>query len=255
MPTRFTATLTTALLVLVLVPAPLTRAATLHPHSEPADNGALRADDVSWNASGLTSTALAPIGEIARSEIQSGRIPGAVVVIGNDREVVYRRAFGHLMLRPHPIAMTPGTIFDLASLTKVVATTTAVMQLAERGKLELDAPAAKYWPAFAANGKERITPRELLTHYSGLAPDLNLAQRWSGYRAAMGKIVALHPIRPPGTAYIYSDVNFEVLGEIVRRVSGEPLDRYCARHIFRPLGMRDTGFRPPRSKLGRVAPT
>jgi uncharacterized protein YbbC (DUF1343 family)/CubicO group peptidase (beta-lactamase class C family) len=243
MPTRAKANLTVALLALALA-----RAA-------PASGFAFKAGRSSVATNGFTPAALAPIADVARSEIQSGHIPGAVVLIGNDREVVYRRAFGHLMLRPRPLPMPQNAIFDLASLTKVVATTTAVMQLVERGKLDLDAPAARYWPAFATNGKERITLRELLTHYSGLAPDLNLAQTWSGYREAMDKIVALHPIRRPGAAYIYSDVNFEVLGEIVRRVSGEPLDRYCARHIFGPLGMRDTSFKPPSSKLYRVAPT
>lgn len=242
MPTRFTATLTIALLTASLMRAPRASSAP-------------RPNDHRPGASGLTAAALAPIGDVARSEIHSAHIPGAVVLIGNDRTVIYRRAFGHVTLRPRPIAMTPEAIFDLASLTKVVATTTAVMQLVERGKLDLDAPAAGYWPAFAANGKDRITLRELLTHYSGLPPDLNLTRPWSGYREAMDRIVALHPIRPPDTSYVYSDVNFEVLGEIVRRVSGEPLDRYCARHIFGPLGMRDTGFKPPRSKLNRVAPT
>ena len=195
------------------------------------------------------------IARIVRGEIRAGRIPGAVVLIGSEGKIVYRRAFGYAALRPRKIPMRAGTAFDLASLTKVVATTTAIMQLAEAGKLDLDAPAARYWPAFAANGKAAITVRELLTHYSGLAPDLDLRTQWRGYGTALRMIVGERPRTAPGTRYRYSDINFEVLGEIVRRVSGEPLDAYCAEHIFRPLGMRRTGFRPAPSQRSRIAPT
>ncbi len=195
------------------------------------------------------------IARIVRGEIRAGRIPGAVVLIGREGKIVYRRAFGYAALRPRKIPMTVGTAFDLASLTKVVATTTAIMHLAETGKLDLDAPAARYWPAFAADGKAAITVRELLTHYSGLAPDLDLRTRWRGYGAALRMIVEERPRTAPGTRYRYSDINFEVLGEIVHRISGQPLDVYCAEHIFRPLGMRRTGFRPAASRRIRIAPT
>jgi CubicO group peptidase (beta-lactamase class C family) len=151
--------------------------------------------------------------------------------------------------------MTADAIFDLASLTKVVATTTAVMQLVERGQLDLEAPASTYWPRFATGGKAAITIRDLLTHYSGLKPDLALQRRWSGYRAAMNMLVAERPLYPARTRYVYSDENFEVLGEIVRRVSGMPLDQYCEAHIFKPLGMMDTRWRPLGSQLRRIAPT
>lgn len=151
--------------------------------------------------------------------------------------------------------MTPDTIFDLASLTKVVATATAVMQLVEQGKIRLEDPVAQYWPEFAANGKAEITVSELLTHYSGLRGDLDLKPEWSGYETAMRMIVAEQPIAPPGTRWIYSDINFETLGEIVRRVSGQPLDVYCAEHIFKPLGMKDTHFKPARALRRRIAPT
>lgn len=185
-------------------------------------------------------------------EIDGGRIPGAVVVVGRDGAVVYRRAFGYRSLSSVD-PMTAETIFDLASLTKVIATTPAVLQLVERGRIGLDEPAATYWPAFAANGKRAITIRQLLTHYSGLGPDLPTRPDWHGYGAGLRRIVAERPVEPPGTAFVYSDTNFAALGEIVRRVSGEPLDVYCARHVFAPLGMRDTGFRP--TDLGRLAPT
>ncbi|WP_461258912.1 exo-beta-N-acetylmuramidase NamZ domain-containing protein [Acidithiobacillus sp.] len=198
---------------------------------------------------------LSGIAQIVQKEIQSGRIPGAVIVVGNDDRIVYRKAFGYAALGPEKIPMTVGTLFDLASLTKVVATTTAVMQLVEQGKLELDAPVAKYWPAFGENGKDAITVRELLTHYSGLPPDLNLEKPWSGYDAALRLIIAQRPVNAPGTRYVYSDINFEALGEIVHQVSGEPLDVYCAEHIFRPLGMRESTFHPPSWERYRIAPT
>jgi uncharacterized protein YbbC (DUF1343 family) len=151
--------------------------------------------------------------------------------------------------------MTPDTIFDLASLTKVIATTTAVMQLVERGMISLEDPVADYWPEFKAHGKEDITVRELLTHYSGLRPDLDLKLEWSGYETALPMIVEETPVAVPGTRFIYSDINFETLGEIVRRVSGQPLEVFCAQNIFQPLGMKDTFFSPPPAVHDRIAPT
>ncbi len=198
---------------------------------------------------------LSGIAQIVQKEIRAGRIPGAVVLVGNEGRIVYRKAFGYAVPGPEKIPMTVGTLFDLASLTKVVATTTAVMQLVEQGKLALDVPAARYWPAFGENGKGAITVRELLTHYSGLAPDLNLETPWSGYQGALRAIIAEKPVAAPGTRYVYSDINFEALGEIVQRVSGEPLDVYCAKHIFGPLGMGKTTFHPPAWERYRIAPT
>ena len=120
----------------------------------------------------------------------NGKTPGAVVLVGNQGRVVYRRAFGYRALEPKKIPMTEDTIFDLASLTKAVATTTAVMQLAEQGRLDIEAPVVRYWPAFGTNGKGKITVRQLLSHYSGLRPDLSLTPRWSGHKKAMAKIIA-----------------------------------------------------------------
>ena len=196
-----------------------------------------------------------PLDEIVRSEIAAGRVPGAVVEVGEGGKIVYRRAFGFRELKPERVPMTPDTIFDLASLTKPVATAVAIMQIAEQGKIDLDSPVAKYWPAFAQNGKDQITVRELMTHCSGLRADLDLRARWRGYATAMEMIEAEKPLYPPGARYLYSDVNFEVLGELVRRISGEPLDAYCAAHIFKPLGMRDTVFEPAAAKRARIAPT
>lgn len=198
---------------------------------------------------------LAPIAEIVEKAIRGGRTPGAVVLIGQGDKVVYRRAFGNRSIEPEKVPMTEDTIFDLASLTKPIATATAVMQLTEKGLLNIDAPARRYWPAFKAKGKRNITVRQLLTHYSGLRPDLSMRTNWAGYKTAMNKIVSERPVIPPGSGFIYSDINFEVLGELVRRVSGRSLDVYSAEHIFGPLGMRDTGFNPPLELRKRIAPT
>jgi len=203
----------------------------------------------------LNEKRLEGIAPVVESAIQAKKIPGAVVLIGHEGQLVYRKAFGQSSLVPERRAMTTTTIFDMASMTKVIATTTAVMQLVEQGKIVLSAPVSDYWPEFKQNGKELVTIRELMTHYSGLPPDLPLKPAWTGYDTAMKMIVAAKLNVPPGTRFIYSDINFETLGEIVRRVSGEPLDVYCTEHIFKPLGMKDTLFTPPVSLRGRIAPT
>lgn len=202
-----------------------------------------------------TPTDLAPIAELAQEQIDAGHIPGAVVMVGTRKKTLYREAFGRRALKPEPLPMNADTRFDLASLTKVIATTTAVMQLVERKKLRLDAPVARYWPQFARNGKGDITVRQLLTHYSGLNADLDIGRAWSGKRAALDLIVAQKPVSLPDTQYRYSDINFEILGELVRRVSGKPLDVYCEKYIFDPLGMSHTGFNPPSGQRADIAPT
>jgi uncharacterized protein YbbC (DUF1343 family)/CubicO group peptidase (beta-lactamase class C family) len=203
----------------------------------------------------LSQAKLAAIASVVKEAIRTGKCPGAVVVVGQNGRVIYRKAFGHRALVPRGLPMTVGTIFDLASLTKVIATTTAIMQLVEQGKIVLSNPVSDYWPEFKANGKEAISVRELMTHYSGLPPDLELKPDWSGYETALKMIVDEKLVAPPGTRFIYSDINFETLGELVRLVSGQPLDVYCAQHIFKPLGMKDTRFNPPASLRRRIAPT
>jgi uncharacterized protein YbbC (DUF1343 family)/CubicO group peptidase (beta-lactamase class C family) len=198
---------------------------------------------------------LAGVDSVIQQAIAEGSIPGAVLIVGHDGKVVYRRAYGHRALEPRHETMTLDTVFDLASLTKVVATTTAVMQLVEQGKVRLNDPVAKYLPEFAQNGKEDITVRQLLTHYSGLQPDLDLKTPWEGKETAYRMAFAETPTEPPGSQFIYSDINFIVLGALVERVSGETLDAYAARHIFAPLRMTRTSFAPPVSWRARIAPT
>jgi uncharacterized protein YbbC (DUF1343 family)/CubicO group peptidase (beta-lactamase class C family) len=203
----------------------------------------------------ISAERLSHLDRAVEDAIRAGECPGAVVVVGHQGKVVYRRGFGKRSLVPKSRPMTESTIFDIASLTKVVATAPAIMQLVEQGKIRLQDPVSKYWPEFKARGKDTITVGELLTHYSGLRPDLDLKPVWSGYDTAMRMILAEKPVAEPGTRFIYSDVNFEVLGELVRRVSGKALDEYCAANIFEPLGMGDTRFLPPESFRERIAPT
>lgn len=199
-----------------------------------------------------TSQVADAIGAIVRDEIAAGHIPGGVVVLGIGDRIVVRQAYGNRSVMPSVQPTTIDTIYDAASLTKVMATSVAVMQLVERGQIDLDRPAAAYWPAFAANGKAGITVRQLLTHYAALPAGIP-TRGWSGTEGALDAIAALKPLAPAGTRFVYSDVDFIVLGEIVRRVSGQPLDAYAAKNIFQPLGMRDTAFRPTAPR-DRIAP-
>ncbi len=176
-------------------------------------------------------------------------------MVGHDGKMIYRQAFGQRMITPQVLPMTPDTIFDLASLTKVVATTTAVMQLVDAGKIDLDCPVAKYWPVFGANGKSRVTIRNLMTHTSGLRADVNPKSGWNSYDGGLVAVAEDEPVYCPGTGYRYSDANFVALGEVVRRVSGQNLNVYCAQKIFGPLGMRNTGFLPGPGLKNRIAPT
>jgi CubicO group peptidase (beta-lactamase class C family) len=203
----------------------------------------------------LTRSSLEPLSPVVERQIRAGAIPGAVVLVGQRAEIVYRRAAGNRELFPREVAMSEDTIFDLASLTKVIATGTAVLQLVESHRLALDEPASKYWPEAAANGKDGITVRQLLTHTSGLRADLDTRKPWSGYAEALRRIADERPVRSPGASVIYSDINFQILGELVRRASGLPLDQYCDRFIFGPLGLKDTGFCPPADLRPRIAPT
>jgi uncharacterized protein YbbC (DUF1343 family) len=198
---------------------------------------------------------LGAVDSIINQAIAEGNIPGAVLVVGHNGKVVYRKAYGSRALEPRREPMTLDTIFDLASLTKVIATTTAVMQLVEQGKVRLNDPVAKYLPDFAQNGKDDITVRQLLTHYSGLAPDLDLETPWEGKNTAFQLAFVEPPETTPGSGFVYSDINFIMLGALVEKVSGETLDGYTERHIFVPLKMMHTRFLPPVAWRPKIAPT
>ena len=210
-------------------------------------------------AASARTVALPAVDSVIRQAISEGSIPGAVLLVGHDGRMVYRKAYGARALEPKREAMTLDTVFDVASLTKVIVTTTAVMQLVEQGKVRLNDLVAKYLPEFAPNGKDEITVRQLLTHYSGLEPDLDLKTPWEGKDTAYRMAFAETPQDPPGSKFTYSDINFIVLGALVERVSGESLDEYATRHIFTPLKMMRTRFVPPLAPragwIQKIAPT
>ena len=204
---------------------------------------------------GSAPVRLGAVDSVIQQAVADGNIPGAVLIVGHDGKVVYRKAYGNRALEPRRETMTLDTVFDLASLTKVVATTTAVMQLVEQGKVRMNDPVAKYLPEFAQNGKEDVTIRQLLTHYSGLEPDLDLKTTWEGKDTGYKMAFAETPAEAPGSRFVYSDINFIVLGALVERVSGETLDAYTERHIFAPLKMTRTRFVPPEKWRAKIAPT
>lgn len=181
--------------------------------------------------------------------------PGAVVVVVHKDKVVFRKAYGDRVRGDQVEPLTPDTIFDMASLTKPVATGTSILSLVEAGKLRFSDPVAKYWPEFAANGKDKITIEECLIHTTGLTPDNSIRDYTGSRKEMLDRIAALKLDYPTGTRFRYSDVGFIVLGELVERVSGMPLDEYAQKHVFAPLGMKDTGFRPAKEQVPRVAPT
>lgn len=186
--------------------------------------------------------------------LSAGEFPGVVVEVGQNGKTLYRKAFGYRSLTRRE-KMTPDTIFDCASLTKVVATAPSVMQLLEQGRFRLNDAAAMYLPGFGVSGKADITIRELLTHYSGLPPDLSQRPAWDGYETGIEKAYATVPTYPPGSHFEYSDINYIVLAELVHRLSQERIDEYALDHLWKPLGMNHTRFLPPASWRNEIAAT
>ncbi len=204
---------------------------------------------------GLDAGALAKIDDMVAADLKAGKMPGCVVLIGRHGKIAFFKAYGKRQIEPSPLPMTTDTLFDLASLTKPVATATSIMLLVERGKLRLDDPIAQYISEFASKGKEKITVRHLLTHQGGLIPDNDLSDFENGPEKAWKRIFALTPLAAPGERFAYSDVGFMVLGEVVRRASGEDLQQFSHENFFAPLGMTETGYLPPAELSRRAAPT
>ncbi len=198
---------------------------------------------------------LARIDDAMRQAIDRASCPGAVVLVMQDGRVVWRKAYGLRARKPAEVPMTVDTVFDLASLTKPVATATSIMILVEQGKLRLADRVAEHLPAFGQNGKDRITVEQLLLHTSGLIADNPEADYRDGRARALERICALTPKAAPGEHFVYSDVGFIVLGELVEKLSGMPLDAFATKHIFTPLGMTETAFRPRGRLQERAAPT
>ena len=191
----------------------------------------------------------------ARDAVTAGEVPGAVIVVGRGDRVLYRRATGSRALVPAVEPMTPDTLFDMASLTKVMATMPSVLALWEDGRLDLDAPLGRYLKEFATPAFREVTLRRLLTHSSGLSDLPRREAMAKGFPAAAALQAKAGLANPPGTVFVYSDTGFILLAEVVRRVSGEPLDRFAQRRFYGPLGMRSTAFRPPAAWRMRIAPT
>ncbi len=187
--------------------------------------------------------------------IVAGRMPGAVLLVARHGNVVWREAYGSAELEPTPRPMSVDTLFDLASLTKVLVTTTATMMLVERGEFRLDQPVAYYVPAFAEQGKGDITLRQLLTHQSGLPAWRDFTQTTTDYQGVIDEICEIEPKYAPGVRYLYSDLNMILLGEVIRRVDGRTPDVFAEEEIFGPLGMNETGFNPEGAKAQSAAAT
>jgi len=212
------------------------------------------------NVSGIRTELLQNIAPIIEKSISKGNYPGAVILIGHKQKVIYRGVFGSRRILPDVAPMQFNTIFDIASLTKVVATTPAIMQLVEQGKIDLDAPVIHYWPEFSGHGKQSVTVRELLTHTSGLPSEISIGSDKITKNAALQKICQLKLHHQPGKNFLYSDVNFMVLAHLVEIISNENFDEYVQNHIFKPLKMNDSFFSAVTNKnilslRDKIAPT
>lgn len=204
---------------------------------------------------GMDAERLAHINEVVEEGLQRGRMPGCVVLVGRSDGIAHFKSYGFRQLLPKKVAMTNDTLFDLASLTKPIATATSIMTLIEKGKLNLDDRVAKYIPEFSAEGKGQVTIRQLLTHQSGLIADNSLRDYAQGPEEAYRRINALKLTAAESPKFTYSDVGFIVLGKVVEEVSGSSLHKYSQQTLFKPLGMSDTGYLPRRELKQRAAVT
>jgi uncharacterized protein YbbC (DUF1343 family)/CubicO group peptidase (beta-lactamase class C family) len=191
---------------------------------------------------GMDAARLNQIDALVEQDIKDKKLPGAVVLIGHKGKIVFRRAYGNRSLVPTVEPMTVDTIFDLASLTKVVATTTSIMILVEQGKLRLSETIGKYIPEIQDEQVKRVTIQQLMTHTSGFAPDFDLREKWTGREGMLQELYKEKLRMPPGVRFVYSDINFETLGEVVFRISHQALNDFAANNVFSPVGMVDTGF-------------
>jgi len=218
-------------------------------------------ETVAPEAVGLSPARLARLDSVLTSAIAAKEVPGAVVLVGRHGKVALRKAWGHRALAPAPEPMTVDTAFDLASLTKCLATAASVLTLVEEGRLRLDDRVVEHLPAFGAGGgeRERVTVEQLLAHRSGLVADDPMELYLGTPEEVFARKHRTRLASPPGRRFVYSDAGYEVLGELVRAVTGEPLDVYARKAVFEPLGMTETEFRPlgrgGRIPVARIAPT
>ena len=204
---------------------------------------------------GFDAAKLAEIDSLVEQALTEKKMPGCVVAIGRHDQLVLLKTFGHRQVEPTTEAMTTDTVFDLASLTKPIATATCIMLLIERGKLRLDDPIAKHWPEFAENGKAKITVEHLLIHTGGLIADNRIADYFPEPKQAWSNIAGLKPLAEPNMKFIYSDVGFLILGQLVEKISGQSLAEFAKADVFEPLGMSETDYKPKSELRPRIAPT
>jgi uncharacterized protein YbbC (DUF1343 family)/CubicO group peptidase (beta-lactamase class C family) len=204
---------------------------------------------------GLSAKHLERIDAVIEAALEEKKLPGCVVAVGRTGGIGLLKAYGYRQIEPEREEMTADTVFDMASLTKPIATATSIMILVERGQVRLRNPVAEYIPEFGENGKEDVTVEDLLVHRGGLIPDNSLKDYQDGIEKAWERIYALEGGRGREDKFVYSDVGFLVLGEIVHRVSGKNVDEFAAENIFEPLGMKETGYNPSSSLCERAATT
>ena len=210
---------------------------------------------LSWEKAGIDSAIESRIDKAVAAAIDRGELCGCVVLVGRRNGIVFERAYGNRQVEPSVEPMTTDTVFDMASLTKPISTGTSIMILVERGQLRLSDRVAKFFPDFAANGKDDITIEHLLTHCSGLIPDNPIGDYDEGWKSAEKKICDLKLLSEPGTKFKYSDVNFILLGKIVEKVSGKSQAEFVKEEIFDKLGMQDTGYNPSDKLKARAETT
>ena len=206
-------------------------------------------------SAGLLVEQLQKIDDAVAAAIEAREVPGAVVLVARRGKVAYLKSFGLRAIEPQPEPMTIDTIFDMASLTKVMATAPSVLLLVEKGAVRLDDRVKRYLPKFSGGGKDAITVRQLLTHYSGMRPDFDLSRLWEGYETALEELWKETTQGDPGKDFVYSDLNYIALGEIVRAMTGKMLNIFSRESVFEPLGMSETRFNPPAEWRARIAPT
>jgi len=218
-------------------------------------NGVARLPRVVPESVGMSASRLAMIDEVVRRGIGAGGFPGAAVIVARHGGIVWDRGYGTLDWQSNVAVDADRTMYDLASLTKVVATTAAAMVLVGQGKLRLDEHVTHYLPAFSGGAKEQITIRDLLTHRSGLPAGRDLLKSGAGTESAREAVLATSLVRAPGSEYEYSDLGLDVMGFVIERITHEPLDQFVRNAVYTPLGMRSTMFRPAPGLRGRIAPT
>ncbi|HTI62018.1 MAG TPA: serine hydrolase [Gemmatimonadaceae bacterium] len=203
----------------------------------------------------MASTRLVGIDDVVRRGISAGGFPGAAVVVGRHGAIVWEHGYGTLDWDSGVTVDAERTMYDLASLTKVVATTAAAMVLVDQRKLQLDERVTHYLPEFTGGDKDAVTIRDLLMHRSGLPAGRDLPGRGAASGEARRAVLATRLVRAPGTVTEYSDLGLDVMGFVIEHITHEPLDQFVERAVYGPLGMRSTMFRPPAALRARIAPT